>query len=170
MMNMTAVAPMTLDTLAIESPLGTIDLFAQGEALVGLYLPATRWPLPERARAIARTTPILERAAAQLAEYFAGARRDFELPLAPAGTEFQRTVWRALQAIPFGATRSYAELARAIDRPSASRAVGAANGRNPISIVVPCHRVIGASGDLTGYGGGMAAKQWLLVHERNRLI
>jgi methylated-DNA-[protein]-cysteine S-methyltransferase len=108
---------------------------------------------------------VLALAARQLAEYFAGDRRVFELPLAHAGTQFQQLVWRALVAIPFGETRSYGEIARAIGRPAASRAVGAANGKNPFAIVVPCHRVIGASGELTGYAGGMAAKRWLLAHE-----
>lgn len=111
---------------------------------------------------------MLARAAAQLAEYFRGERLEFDLPLAMEGTAFQRRVWDELMAIPYAATWSYGELARAIGRPSASRAVGAANGRNPIAIIVPCHRVIGAKGALTGYGGGMAAKQWLLAHERTR--
>jgi len=108
---------------------------------------------------------VLDEAATQLAEYFAGDRQEFELPLGPEGTGFQRLVWRALATIPFGETRTYGEIARAIRRPAASRAVGAANGRNPISIIVPCHRVVGASGALTGYAGGMDAKQWLLGHE-----
>ena len=109
---------------------------------------------------------MLDRAAEQLREYFDGTRRVFDLPLAPEGTAFQRIAWRALEAIPYAETRSYGEQARAIGRPAASRAVGAANGKNPISIIVPCHRVIGASGDLTGYGGGMDAKRWLLAHEQ----
>jgi len=104
--------------------------------------------------------------ATQLAEYFAGDRRAFDLPVAPRGSEFQELVWRALVEIPFGETRSYGQLARSIGQPTASRAVGAANGRNPIAIIVPCHRVIGATGALTGYAGGMAAKRWLLDHER----
>jgi methylated-DNA-[protein]-cysteine S-methyltransferase len=112
---------------------------------------------------------VLARAAAQLAEYFAGTRRTFDLPLAPRGTGFQRIVWHALAKIPYGETRSYGELARAIGRPAASRAVGAANGKNPLSIVVPCHRVVGASGELTGYAGGVATKRWLLDHEAGSL-
>lgn len=108
---------------------------------------------------------MLALAARQLDEYFAGERREFDLPLAPRGTGFQERVWRALLAIPFGVTRSYGELARTIGRPSASRAVGAANGKNPIAIIVPCHRVIGANGTLTGYGGGLPIKRWLLEHE-----
>lgn len=98
----------------------------------------------------------------QLEQYFAGRRREFELVLAPRGTDFQLAVWRALSGIPFGETRSYSEIARAIDKPDAVRAVGAANGANPIPIIVPCHRVIGANGSLTGFGGGLDAKETLL--------
>ena len=152
---------MTISTISIKSPLGTLRLYGSADELVGLYLPAQAAPDAPR-----RATPALDVAAAQLAEYFAGKRRQFDLPLAPRGTGFQQVVWRALAQIPFGATQSYGELARSIGRPSASRAVGAANGRNPISIVVPCHRVIAGSGALTGYAGGVAAKQWLLEHER----
>jgi methylated-DNA-[protein]-cysteine S-methyltransferase len=105
----------------------------------------------------------------QLAEYFAGERREFDLTLAPEGTPFERSVWDELRRIPFGETRSYGEIARAIGRPSASRAVGRANGANPIPIVVPCHRVIGADGSLTGFGGGLEAKSRLLEIEGRRL-
>jgi methylated-DNA-[protein]-cysteine S-methyltransferase len=107
----------------------------------------------------------LREAARQLEEYFAGQRRDFELDLAPEGTPFQRRVWQALETIPYGETWSYGELARTIGKPSASRAVGAANGRNPISIFIPCHRVIGADGSLTGYGWGTDIKARLLALE-----
>lgn len=105
----------------------------------------------------------------QLQEYFDGTRQEFDLPLVLEGTEFQKRVWRALAKIPYGATISYGELARRIGRPDAARAVGAANGRNPISIVLPCHRVIGQSGKLTGYGGGLAVKEALLALERGVL-
>lgn len=101
----------------------------------------------------------------QLREYFAGTRHEFDLPLAPKGTDFQLSVWQALRAIPPGVTTSYGAIAESIGKPTASRAVGAANGRNPISIVVPCHRVIGSNGTLTGYGGGLDRKAWLLNHE-----
>ncbi len=104
-------------------------------------------------------------AVAQLREYFAGSRTQFELPLAPRGTAFQRQVWLALRPIPHGTTTSYGAIAASIGRPTASRAVGAANGQNPIAIVVPCHRVVGSTGALTGYGGGMERKRWLLDHE-----
>ena len=109
-----------------------------------------------------RTTPLLRRAAAQLDEYFSGRRKQFELPLSLHGTAFQLACWNALCDIPYGETRSYADIARQIGRPAACRAVGRANGRNPLSIFVPCHRVIGASGQLTGYGGGLDKKEALL--------
>ncbi|HTR51533.1 MAG TPA: methylated-DNA--[protein]-cysteine S-methyltransferase [Kofleriaceae bacterium] len=144
-----------------SAPFGTLRLDARGDELVALWLPNAEPPdVP------VGSSRVLARAATQLDEYFAGTRRTFDLPLAPHGTGFQQRVWRALCAIPFGATSSYGELARAIGRPAASRAVGAANGRNPIAIIVPCHRVIGANGTLTGYGGGLATKAWLLDHER----
>jgi methylated-DNA-[protein]-cysteine S-methyltransferase len=152
---------MTISEITIPSPFGPLRLHARGEDLVGLYLPDSEAP-----GAQPRETAVLARAAAQVAEYFAGTRCEFDLSLEPEGTAFQRRVWRALLAIPFGTTRSYGEIARAIGRPAASRAVGAANGKNPIAIIVPCHRVIGASGDLTGYGGGLPIKRWLLDHER----
>jgi methylated-DNA-[protein]-cysteine S-methyltransferase len=150
----------------VESPIGKLLLCTDGEALVGLYmdgpsdLPSEldQWtydpgagPLPEVAR--------------QLEEYFNGERREFDLPLRMHGTTFQQRVWRELMEIPYGETRSYGEQAKRIGNPNASRAVGLANGRNPIAIVVPCHRVIGADGSLTGFGGGLERKRWLLAHE-----
>lgn len=108
---------------------------------------------------------VLERAIDQLRQYFAGCREQFDLPLAPAGTAFQRAVWTALAAIPWGELRSYADIARAIDKPTAVRAVGAANGRNPLPIIVPCHRVIGSNGSLTGFAGGLDIKRQLLYLE-----
>ena len=150
-----------------SSPVGTLTLVASDTGLVAIL-----WPddAPGRVRLTeaqdAPDHPVLAATATQLAEYFAGARTAFDLPLATAGTDFQRAVWRALDAIPYGETRSYADIARAIGRPTAMRAVGAANGRNPISIVTPCHRVIGASGALTGFAGGLAAKRHLLGLER----
>lgn len=110
--------------------------------------------------------PLLLKTAEQLRSYFAGELREFSLPLDPQGTEFQLRVWRQLETIPYGSTRSYSEIARAVGSPKAVRAVGAANGANPISIVVPCHRVIGSSGKLVGYGGGLPVKQRLLALER----
>lgn len=146
--------------ITMPSPLGVLRLFADGDALAGVYLPDQ--PAPPAPHG---DSPVLRATAEQLGEYFAGTRRAFDLPLAPRGTGFQQTVWRTLVTIPYGETWSYGALARAIGRPAASRAVGAANGKNPISIIVPCHRVIATSGQLTGYAGGLAAKQWLLDHE-----
>jgi len=144
-----------------SAPFGTLRLDAGDDELVALWLPNAEPP-----EVAVGSSRVLARTAKQLDEYFAGTRRTFDVPLAPRGTGFQQRVWRALCAIPFGATCSYGELARTIGRPAASRAVGAANGRNPIAIIVPCHRVIGANGTLTGYGGGLATKSWLLDHER----
>jgi len=155
--------------LTIDSPLGPLRLVADpaAGALTGLYLPRQALPNAHELTAVAPAAapPVLARVAAQLAEYFAGTRHEFDVPLAPRGTEFQRRVWRELVAIPYGETSTYGELALALGRPGASRAVGAANGRNPISILVPCHRVIGLTGELTGYAGGLDAKRWLLDHE-----
>jgi methylated-DNA-[protein]-cysteine S-methyltransferase len=153
-----------LTTMKLKTPVGTLWLGADGDDLVELSLPERAAPVGTE-----RRTPVLTRAADQLAEYFAGERRDFDLPLAPRGTPFQVAVWRALARIPFGATCSYGELARVVGRPSASRAVGAANGQNPLAIILPCHRVIGANGELTGYGGGLPLKRWLLDHEHGRV-
>jgi methylated-DNA-[protein]-cysteine S-methyltransferase len=151
---------MTPTMISMPSPLGTLRLFGEGDELTVISLPGD--PLAD---APVRETPVLDRARTQLEEYFAGTRKTFELPLAPRGTGFQQIVWRALLTIGYAETWSYGQLARAIGRPAASRAVGAANGRNPLAIVVPCHRVIGANGTLTGYGGGLPAKKWLLQHE-----
>lgn len=107
--------------------------------------------------------------AAQLADYFAGRRLAFDVPLAPVGTAFQQKVWLALREIPYGRTTTYGEIATGLGQPTASRAVGLANGRNPLAVIVPCHRVIGANGSLTGFGGGLPRKRWLLEHERNVL-
>jgi methylated-DNA-[protein]-cysteine S-methyltransferase len=153
----------------LETPLGPIELRASRGALCGLYLPSRRHPPPPLAPGAWAPTGddrlVLDEAARQLGAYFRGALTRFELPLVTAGTPFQEGVWRRLRDIPFAETWSYGALARALARPAASRAVGAANGRNPISIIVPCHRVIGSDGGLTGYGGGEPAKRWLLDHE-----
>jgi len=114
-------------------------------------------------------TPVIERAAAQLKEYIEGKRKEFDLPLALAGTEFQRSVWKALQDIPWGETRSYKDIATQVGNPKATRAVGMANNRNPIPIIVPCHRVIGSDGSLIGYGGGLQMKRYLLELEKSRV-
>ena len=148
----------------MDTPIGALRLFADREALVGIRFPDHAGAEPPGARAMDH--PVLARARRQLAEYFAGERTRFDLPLRAEGTEFQRRVWAALSGIPYGETRSYAEMAAELGRPRAVRAVGAANGRNPLPIVVPCHRVIGSDGSLTGFGGGLPTKAWLLRHER----
>jgi methylated-DNA-[protein]-cysteine S-methyltransferase len=153
-----------MKTRHVPCPLGELVLVADDAALLAVHLPNGSTPAPPEA-GDDRRHPLLAAAARQLDEYFAGTRRAFDLPLRPAGTEFQRAVWTALYAIPFGATRSYGEIAITVGKPTASRAIGAANGQNPIAIIIPCHRVIGANGTLTGYGGGLPAKQWLLEHE-----
>ncbi|MDB4959045.1 MAG: ogt [Myxococcales bacterium] len=155
---------MTLAMLTMSCPLGDLRLYACDDELVGVYLPDQKPAFD----AAASRSKILTAAADQLAEYFAGERTVFELALGARGTGFQERVWHALSGIPYGETCSYGSLASSIGRPSASRAVGAANAKNPISIIVPCHRVIAVSGELTGYAGGMPAKRWLLDHERRR--
>jgi methylated-DNA-[protein]-cysteine S-methyltransferase len=159
----------TFHETTLDTPIGRLRLFAGDEGLVGVWLPDAEDRVsrpPPWAAVPAEHHPVLDSAREQLREYFAGERRVFDLPLSPRGTEMQRAVWRALCDIPYGATRSYGQVAAAVGRPTASRAVGAANGQNPIAIIVPCHRVIGANGSLTGYGGGLACKEWLLGHER----
>jgi len=152
------------------SPIGELTLTSDGKSVTGLYMQNQKHGAT-RTREWQRDDAALNEPRAQLEAYFAGELREFALPLAARGTPFQQRVWLALCAIPYGETISYGELARRIGQPAASRAVGLANGRNPIAIVVPCHRVIGAHGSLTGYGGGLARKRWLLAHERkNRLL
>jgi methylated-DNA-[protein]-cysteine S-methyltransferase len=148
-----------------ESPIGRLLLTSDGTALTGLYMEPSHKAQSTDGWVWDGAAVPLAAALRQLSEYFAGARHSFDLPLRLEGTVFQQRVWHALTEIPYGETWSYGQLARRIGNPNASRAVGLANGRNPISIVVPCHRVIGADGSLTGYGGGLARKQWLLAHE-----
>ncbi len=148
----------------IDSPVGRLLLAGDGERLIGMGLQSGPRPLCPADSWRADAAPF-RAAVRQLQEYFAGARRRFDLPLAPRGTEFQRRVWRALTQIPYGQTTSYGELARRIGKPGASRAVGLANGANPLPIIVPCHRVIGADGSLTGFGGGLPIKRKLLALE-----
>lgn len=114
-----------------------------------------------------KCTPVIVSAMTQLTEYFAGTRQTFDLPLAPAGTDFQKKVWAALCTIPYGETRSYKEIALQINNPKGCRAVGMANNRNPIMLIIPCHRVIGSNGSLVGYAGGLDVKEWLLTHEKS---
>ena len=148
----------------IESPLGPIHVIAEETGLTGLLLPGDSGVIPNDAT---EGGIVADAAALQLTEWFAGNRMSFDLPLAPHGTEFQQQVWHALSDIQFGTTASYGDVAKAIGQPMATRAVGAANGRNPIPIIIPCHRVIGANGTLTGYSGGagIETKRRLLDHE-----
>ena len=150
---------------SVDSPVGRLLLTAQGEHLTGLFMEPSRKSQSVAGWVEDAAIEPLAATALQLSEYFAGTRRQFDLPLRLEGTIFQRRVWRELTEIPYGETWSYGQLATRIGKPGASRAVGLANGRNPISILVPCHRVIGANGSLTGYGGGLVRKQWLLAHE-----
>ena len=149
----------------IKSPLGNLFALSDGQSITALYTPGhRRHPGPEiRSGAAA---PVLAELHRQLDEYFSGGRREFDLPLAAVGTPFQQSVWAELRKIPYGGTAGYGQIAARLGHPTAVRAVGAANGRNPISLLVPCHRVVGADGSLTGYAGGVEAKRWLLDHER----
>ena len=149
-----------------SSPVGTLHLLATDSALLAVVWRRHSTPQLSFDSATERPDhPVLVEAIRQLNQYFSGQRRVFDLPLEFRGTDFQRRAWQALMTIPYGETRSYAQMAQQIDSPAAVRAVGAANGRNPISIIAPCHRVIGSSGELTGFGGGIEAKAWLLAHE-----
>lgn len=157
---------MTSWTTTVGSPVGDLLLVADGEGCLTHLLFDRAGAVPPAVVAARPDHGPFVHAQMQLDEYFAGTRREFDLALAPHGTAFQLTAWSALREIPYGETRSYAQQAAALGRPTAVRAVGAANGRNPLSIVVPCHRVVGATGSLTGYGGGLQVKRWLLAHER----
>jgi len=150
----------------LSSPVGRLRLIASDSALVGIWFEQGRDAARHRGSLPEKRSPVLERALTQLQEYFAGQRRDFDLPLDPRGTEFQLRVWQRLLKIPYGETTTYGALASELGDARASRAVGLANGSNPIPIVIPCHRVIGADGSLTGFGGGLAIKQQLLELER----
>ncbi len=158
----------------MDSPVGDLRLIAGDRGLRAIL-----WGAEDAARIaslddedlVEGSTPVLDEAVAQLGEYFAGTRRHFDLPLDPLGTPFQQSAWMVLRTIPYGKTISYAQQARRLGDPNKARAVGAANGKNPLSIVVPCHRVIGSGGQLTGFAAGLDVKSWLLDHERQpRLI
>jgi methylated-DNA-[protein]-cysteine S-methyltransferase len=148
----------------LNSPIGELLLTGDGRSITGIWMQSHRseW---RRTREWQRDDAAFAAPRAQLTEYFAGERAEFDLSLGAEGTDFQHKVWNALCAIPYGETISYGELARRIGQPTAARAVGLANGSNPLPIVVPCHRVIGADGSLTGFGGGIERKRWLLAHE-----
>lgn len=161
-------------TTTIDTPVGELRIIAGERGLRAIL-----WGAEDAARIasidegdlVEGRTPLLDEAVTQLQEYFAGTRRDFDLPLDPAGTPFQQSVWMVLRTIPYGQTISYGQQARRLGDPNKARAVGAANGKNPLSIVVPCHRVIGSDGQLTGFAAGLDVKSWLLDHEHQpRLI
>ncbi len=156
-----ATAPLVARPL--PSPIGVLRLVATDRALVAIDFPDPPRPLPAHPHPGAH--PVIDHAARELDAYFAGALRAFTVPLAARGTPFQRAVWQALTTIGHGETWTYGQLARAVGKPLAARAVGAANGKNPLPIIVPCHRVIGAGGALIGFGGGLPIKRWLLAHE-----
>ena len=159
------IATMTDTVLStrVTSPIGMLTLTSNGSALTQLLI--AREDEIDAGIVPAETDPVLAEVREQLDAYFDMRLTHFDVPLEPRGTDFQRRVWDSLKTIPYGETISYAELARRIDNPKAVRAVGAANGRNPLMIIVPCHRVIGADGSLTGFGGGIDRKRWLLDHE-----
>jgi methylated-DNA-[protein]-cysteine S-methyltransferase len=149
----------------VDSPLGPLTLVADEGSLAGLYM------LEQRHRPVIegpRNDTVLPQAREQLEAYWRRELKEFDVPLCLRGSPFQQAVWAGLQSIPYGETRSYGELAAAIGRPGASRAVGLANGKNPVGVVVPCHRVVGSTGSLTGYGGGLERKKWLLDLEAGR--
>lgn len=143
-----------------ESPIGLLCVVCSDEALVGLDF------VERRGNEDDTSCAMLEKSLAQLKAYFDGTLKQFSLPVKPDGTAFQKGVWHALQKVSFGATTSYGAIAKSIGNPKSVRAVGAANGSNPIAIVIPCHRIIGSNGQLTGYGGGLWRKEWLLSHEQ----
>ena len=156
-----------------DSPIGPLLIAGHAEAIMRISFPKDGKPLPPDAGWMESALGPIGETILQLGEYFAGRRREFDLPLAPAGTSFQKSVWQQLREVPYGVTISYGELAKRVGNPKASRAVGAANGKNPLPIVVPCHRVIGSNGKLVGFGGGLPIKERLLEIEmkaRNQMI
>lgn len=158
-------------TKQLDSPIGRLRLVATDQGLSHLLFDQLAGDDTDSDGdpAEADNHPVLAAAIAQLEEYFAGQRQEFDIPLDLTGTEFQRAAWSALASVPFGETRSYRQQAEAIGRPRAVRAIGAANGRNPVPIVLPCHRIVGSDGSLTGYGGGLPIKEFLLNHEQEQL-
>lgn len=156
-------------TVTMETPVGELRLIAGERGLRAILWGAedvARIASIDEAELVDGSNAVLDQAVAQLEEYFAGTRREFDLPLDPQGTPFQQSVWMVLRTIPYGCTISYGQQASQLGDPNKARAVGAANGKNPLSIVVPCHRVIGSGGQLTGFAAGLDVKSWLLDHER----
>lgn len=156
---------MTTHYAITDSPIGELLVLGDSDSVHGLLMNGDG-DFDQRKLELTQDQQLFADTIAQLEEYFAGDRNHFDLPLEPEGTEFQRSVWTALTEIPYGETRSYGEIAAEVGRPKAARAVGMANNRNPIAVIVPCHRVIGAGGALVGYAGGIERKTWLLAHER----
>ncbi|RDX36376.1 methylated-DNA--[protein]-cysteine S-methyltransferase [Kangiella sp. HD9-110m-PIT-SAG07] len=154
---------MTMYYQQMDCPFGTVHLYATDNHLKALLFKP--WAKVDESKVTMQSNKIIDLTKSQLQEYFKGKRQTFSIPLESDGTDFQQNVWQTLLNIPFGETWNYGQLALSIGNKNASRAVGAANGKNPISIIVPCHRVIGANGTLTGYAGGLSAKEWLLKHE-----
>lgn len=158
---------MTFHRATMDAPFGSLTVVASDAGVRYVMFDHDAHPKPlDVIEIVDSGHPVLDEACSQLDQYLAGTRTEFDLPLDLKGTEFQVTAWRALSRIPFGRTASYAEQAASIGRPTATRAVGSANGRNPVAVVLPCHRVVGSDGSLTGFGGGLGVKQWLLDHER----
>ncbi len=147
-----------------HSPIGWLEICGTDRYIKSIFFQDQADP------PAAEPSALIKNCIQQLADYFNKQRSEFSLPLQPEGTAFQKSVWQALQEVPFGKTASYLDIAKRLKNPRASRAVGAANGKNPISIIIPCHRIIGANGDLVGYGGGLWRKKWLLQHEKNWLL
>jgi methylated-DNA-[protein]-cysteine S-methyltransferase len=154
-----------MNVIVHSSPVGALALVSEGDQLIGCYFDKGEEPAAAK-RAARKRDAVLEQTRRELDQFFAGRLKKFTIPVAPRGTDFQRRVWDALQTIPYGRTVSYGAIAEQIDAPAAVRAVGAANGANPICIIIPCHRVIGANGSLTGFGGGLHRKRFLLGLER----
>lgn len=158
---------MTFHRATLDAPFGKLTVVASDAGVRYVMFDHDAHPKPlDRIDIVDAAHPVLDRACSQLDEYLRGSRKEFDLPLDLVGTEFQISAWRSLARIPFGQTATYARQAASIGRPTATRAIGAANGRNPVAVVLPCHRVVGSDGSLTGFGGGLDVKQWLLDHER----
>lgn len=153
-------------SLRIHSPIGPLRLKGAANSLVAIYF----GDASPNAKEISKKPPLLQEVQVQLKQYFSGERKTFDLPLAPAGTAFEKEVWQALRDIPFGQTITYLELAKKLGDPNKVRAVGRANGQNPLPVIIPCHRVIGSNNKLTGYSGGIERKRWLLQHEGALLL
>lgn len=152
---------MSIETTYYQSPIGFLEISADEEGICSLYF------VDERSKPTSKNNPLLKECVIQLEEYFNGIRKEFGLKLNPHGTDFQKRVWKQLETIPFGKTTTYLDVSIQLGDANATRAVGNANGSNPISIIVPCHRVIGVNGKLVGYGGGLWRKEWLLNHEQS---